>query len=198
MSSDKKLLDTIKELYAKTYHNIILRLTRHVESLKCELATLGLQVRSTEVDKANLMSAATNVVGDYEKTITKLRESAKQDQTLILLLKAGQVSLGSLLLDVQQDCIKANLENTELKRALVPLANIAAMYSANGLDEARPNWHKDNDAEAALISGRGGGTLLTLQDAINARQAIIGARPDREPAQAAEKKTGPKLLIVEV
>lgn len=71
--------------------------------------------------------------------------------------------------------------------ALKALARIADAFDANDLDdEARKFWGKDlefaNDRlaeEIVLYSGRGGKTLLTLKDCLDARVAL--ALPDPQP-----------------
>lgn len=57
------------------------------------------------------------------------------------------------------------------------LSNIADKFDKNGLDEARPEWShlrkKPLDpTKVVLLSGRGGGELLTLQDCFDAREAL--------------------------
>jgi len=56
--------------------------------------------------------------------------------------------------------------------ALVKLVSVANAYEDNGLDEARPWWNLglDHDREVPLISGRGGRLLLTIGDALDARE----------------------------
>lgn len=61
-----------------------------------------------------------------------------------------------------------------LEKALKPLADIADLYDADGLDECRPYWNKPNDADVELYSGRGGKELLYLRDALAARNALRG------------------------
>ena len=62
----------------------------------------------------------------------------------------------------------------ELVGNLTKLSNIADMYCQDRLDEARPSWGDDDkDAnQIELFTGRGGTRLLTLQDALDARQSI--------------------------
>lgn len=66
----------------------------------------------------------------------------------------------------------------KLKKALQPLAKIAAQYLEDGLDEARPYWVKRGisrfDSSVELYCGRGGGRLLTLLDCINAWELLYG------------------------
>lgn len=53
------------------------------------------------------------------------------------------------------------------------LANIYKQYLNNELDECRPEWNTspekglENDLKTVLLEGRGGKTLLTLQDCKN-------------------------------
>lgn len=64
-----------------------------------------------------------------------------------------------------------------LVEAIEPLVKIADAYDDNGLDdEARKRWGRNDEHENArepeaiiLYTGRGGGTLLTLADCLNAR-----------------------------
>ncbi len=66
------------------------------------------------------------------------------------------------------------------RKCLEVLANIADRYDDNGLDdEARKTWGLNDEhhntttpSEIELYSGRGGRTLLTLQDCLDARNAI--------------------------
>lgn len=64
----------------------------------------------------------------------------------------------------------------ELEQALRPLANIADEYDADGLDECRPDWIKRGvrvfNGSVELYSGRGGKSLLTLNDALHARDIL--------------------------
>ena len=60
------------------------------------------------------------------------------------------------------------------------LAKIADAYDANDLDdEARKRWgenlefeNQSSPSQIVLYSGRGGKTLLTLQDCLDAREAL--------------------------
>ena len=62
-----------------------------------------------------------------------------------------------------------------LVRALAPLRAVADAYYADGLDEARPEWEEglEHDAKVELLSGRGGRTLLTLGQALEARRVLL-------------------------
>lgn len=64
--------------------------------------------------------------------------------------------------------------NKALVEALKPLADIAAEFDANGLDEARPDWgdNERNAKDKELFSGRGGKSLLCLHHAFTARTAL--------------------------
>jgi len=70
--------------------------------------------------------------------------------------------------------------DAEIKRALLPLVQIADAYDANELDnEARKKWGKDLEHEnkrppalICLYSGRGGRELLTLADCLEARRVF--------------------------
>lgn len=74
----------------------------------------------------------------------------------------------------------AVLEVRALVEAVHPLAAIADAFDANDLDdEARKFWGKHYEHEnhmphrdIELYSGRGGKTLLTLEEAMNARAAL--------------------------
>lgn len=61
------------------------------------------------------------------------------------------------------------------------LANIANQYDRSHLDEERPEWGIMRESEGKsnlhfnqveLLTGRGGGTLLTLQDCFDARETL--------------------------
>lgn len=60
--------------------------------------------------------------------------------------------------------------------ALKPLADIADAYDDNGLDEVRPDWAErgvdNSDFDKELYCGRGGKTLITLRDALHARNVL--------------------------
>jgi hypothetical protein len=62
--------------------------------------------------------------------------------------------------------------------ALEPLAAIADAYDGNGLDECRPDWvaagNETYDPQKELYCGRGGKALLTLQQALTAREVLRG------------------------
>ena len=68
----------------------------------------------------------------------------------------------------------------ELTGALTPLVAMAEAYDANELDdEARKFWGRDGEHELetdpkqiVLYSGRGGKTLLTLADCLEARDLL--------------------------
>lgn len=70
-----------------------------------------------------------------------------------------------------------------LETALRPLAAIADEYDKDGLDEVRPDWVNRGVAkfnpQAELYSGRGGKQLLTLEDALNARDVLTNTKHDR-------------------
>lgn len=76
-----------------------------------------------------------------------------------------------------------------LRAALKPLADIADEYDADELDEARPYWVLSGaqkfDLGAALYMGRGGKSLLTLGDAMEARRALTG-KPYTQPSAGKE------------
>lgn len=82
-----------------------------------------------------------------------------------------------------------------LRIALAPLAIIAARFDANELDgPARKFWGKNGEHEmtddprtVALLSSRGGTTLLTLADAFAARAAL--SYPPAEPPAPAPPET---------
>jgi hypothetical protein len=65
-----------------------------------------------------------------------------------------------------------------LEKALQPLASIANAYDKNELDEVRPEWGEglEHDCNVEILSGSGGKTLLTLQDALSAREALRGTK----------------------
>ena len=58
--------------------------------------------------------------------------------------------------------------------ALAPLVAIAEAYDDDGLDEARPEWREgiEHDRRVALLCGRGGRGLLTLGQALDARDLL--------------------------
>jgi hypothetical protein len=72
------------------------------------------------------------------------------------------------------------MNNDGLIAAVRVLARIADAYDANELDdEARKHWGENDEhtnvkdpKRIELYTGRGGGTLLTLQDCLNARSAL--------------------------
>jgi hypothetical protein len=68
-----------------------------------------------------------------------------------------------------------------LVAALRPLAAIADAYDTNRLDECRPEWGEGElkDSQTILFEGRGGKTLLTLEDALRARAALKYQEPRR-------------------
>jgi len=78
-----------------------------------------------------------------------------------------------------------------LETALKPLAAIADEYDAEGLEECRPQWVKNGQERfslnAILYTGRGGKTLLTLGDAMFAREARTGKPVTKIDDGAAEK-----------
>lgn len=58
--------------------------------------------------------------------------------------------------------------------ALQPLADIADAFNSDGLDEARPSWGdtRESAGRRELYQGRGGKTLLTLEQCFAARDAL--------------------------
>jgi len=62
---------------------------------------------------------------------------------------------------------------SELLEAIRPLVLIADEYDNDGLDEARPSWVKSGvqkySPNQELYSGRGGKCLITLEQALHAR-----------------------------
>ena len=72
-----------------------------------------------------------------------------------------------------------------LKAALAPLAAIAKTYLESGLDEHRPEWGPKAFSRIELVAGRGGKRLLTLADAMRAREALLAIElieeQDRQP-----------------
>jgi len=73
-----------------------------------------------------------------------------------------------------------------LVEALEPFTNISRAYDANELDdEARKFWgerlqHRNTTplAEIEIFTGRGGGRLLTLADAVDGHTTYLQARED--------------------
>lgn len=63
---------------------------------------------------------------------------------------------------------------SEVSRVLAPLAAIADAYDDDELDEARPEWDKglERDKKVELVQGRGGRTLLTLGQVLEARDLL--------------------------
>ena len=70
------------------------------------------------------------------------------------------------------DAALANLKTAE--EALGPLLELADAVDRSGLDECRPDWgdKASENMDKELYTGRGGRSLLTLGDAIRAREAI--------------------------
>lgn len=76
--------------------------------------------------------------------------------------------------------------------ALLPLVNIAKAFHDNNLDdEARKSWGKNlehhNETppdQIILYQGRGGRTLLTLQDCLNAAEIHADAAGDESVTEA--------------
>ena len=62
----------------------------------------------------------------------------------------------------------------KLAVALAPLVAIAEAYDDDGLDEARPEWGEgiEHDRRVELLCGRGGRGLLTLGQALDARDLL--------------------------
>lgn len=71
----------------------------------------------------------------------------------------------------------------ELEEALKPLAAIADEYDADGLDEARPDRFTlgmiPYNPHLELYAGRGGKTLLTLEQVLHAREVLTGKKTPR-------------------
>jgi len=72
---------------------------------------------------------------------------------------------------------------SELLEAIRPLVEIADEYDRDGLDEARPSWiakgvSKYNPNEE-LYCGRGGKRLLTLEQALHARDVATDKKHPR-------------------
>lgn len=59
-----------------------------------------------------------------------------------------------------------------LREALKPFAAVADAYDANKLDDVRPEWGNQGDADYTILHGRGGKELLTLRHFLNAREAL--------------------------
>lgn len=76
----------------------------------------------------------------------------------------------------------------QLYDALKPFADIAFEYETGNLDEARPDWIARGisqfDPKLALYTGRGGKTLITLENVLDAKDALLDIksnRPDMDP-----------------
>jgi hypothetical protein len=67
----------------------------------------------------------------------------------------------------------AEVENKKLREALKPLTVIVDRYERSDLDEHRPEWDERALDTVVLVEGRGGETLLTLQDCVVARKALM-------------------------
>ena len=65
-------------------------------------------------------------------------------------------------------------EVERLRAALRPLAQIADRFDDSNLDEHRPEWGAKDPKSVELLTGRGGGLLLSLDDALTAR-AVLAA-----------------------
>lgn len=92
---------------------------------------------------------------------------------------------------INQGIIELQERVKVLENALRPFAAIANEYDKDGLDEVRPDWVNRGvarfDPKAELYAGRGGKQLITLEDVLNARDALTGkahARPDIDPVIA--------------
>lgn len=70
-----------------------------------------------------------------------------------------------------------------LKAALAPLAAIAKAYLESGLNEHRPEWGHKAFSKIELLAGRGGKPLLTLFDAMRAREALLAIELIEEQEQ---------------
>lgn len=83
---------------------------------------------------------------------------------------------------MDQDRIK------QLEGALAPFAAIADEYDKDGLDEARPDWFAKGiqpyDPHLELYAGRGGKTLMTLEQVLHARDVLKNQKPDRPEVNA--------------
>lgn len=83
--------------------------------------------------------------------------------------------LNNHMWDIRQ---RVNASEVDMRKILKVLANIADKYDDNGLDdEARKYWGDDNvntkdPKKIELYTGRGGQCLLTLQDCLDARDAL--------------------------
>ena len=84
------------------------------------------------------------------------------------LRAAGQED-DAALLEAAQRMIRT------LRGALKPLAEVAAAFHDNSLDDARPEWGDTPDSarEREIMSGRGGRQLLTLGDALAAHAVLF-------------------------
>jgi hypothetical protein len=69
---------------------------------------------------------------------------------------------------------------TDFAKVLAPLVAIADAYDDDDLDEARPEWCEgiDRDRKVELVQGRGGRTLLTLGQALEARDVLRASRAE--------------------
>lgn len=63
---------------------------------------------------------------------------------------------------------------TNLRKALKPVTDLLDVYRDSGLDEHRPEWGDKPFSKIELIAGRGGKTLLTLEDVENIERALRG------------------------
>lgn len=92
------------------------------------------------------------------------------------------ISKKSPIVPIVQSEVTSKKKNyvDRLEKALKPLSNIADEWENEGLDESRPFWIEkgtqkiDRWEEIELYCGRGGKTLITLQDAFAAREALTG------------------------
>ena len=75
-------------------------------------------------------------------------------------------------LKAERNASRAEVER--LRAALRPLAQIADMFDDSRLDEHRPEWGAKDPKSVELLTGRGGGLLLSLDDALTAR-AVLAA-----------------------
>ena len=94
--------------------------------------------------------------GELEATARQLMYAREQNQTNFKALTASRA------------------EVERLRAALRPLAQIADRFDDSNLDEHRHEWGAKDPKSVELLTGRGGGLLLSLDDALTAR-AVLAA-----------------------
>lgn len=141
----------------------------------------------TDAETRQVWSSGNYGMGDdYAEEVVDAKFAQRLERELAAYKQAAltreQYDKSHMTLAAENHNLRLDVET--LRKALLPLASIAAKWAHDELDESRPSWGHTREfaAEAILVSSRGGATLLILNDAFRAQSVLNDTLANQETA----------------